>query len=218
MSSGAGSWSEGRQRTLIAKMKHARVRLAKISKRRLVLVALALCGASAGLAFLLPPSTRGVANATAAPNAIAGRGDDVVLASSPIGSAVRTIQGTVVSIDAQRSALAVDAGGNSVTELLAAPDALQFAPGDVVTVDARRYGDREWLVSQERCNDAPWDLSGAVTGAVENIDRSNGTLDLDGLVLRAHPEQLRALFPGQRVTLQFARRGGHLWISTPCRP
>lgn len=53
---------------------------------------------------------------------------------------------------------------------------------------------------------------GRLVGSVDRLDRERGVLVVDGRALRAHPEDLDAVLPGQAISVEYAQIGNTRWV------
>ncbi len=87
-----------------------------------------------------------------------------------------------------------------------------LAPGDAVSLRFRAYGEETWLWPPADGGDVSrFTTWGTLTGPVEGVDPFGGALRVGGQPLRAHPEEVASLLPGERITLRFARVGEVWW-------
>lgn len=87
-----------------------------------------------------------------------------------------------------------------------------LAPGDAIDLRFRIYGSETWLWPPTTGDVASrFGTWGTLTGPVEGIDPFGGALRVGGQQLRAHPEHVASLLPGERISLCFARVGDVSW-------
>ncbi|MFZ9887038.1 MAG: hypothetical protein ACO3JL_05995 [Myxococcota bacterium] len=126
-----------------------------------------------------------------------------------------TIQGTVNGLDFNRGIISLASGGGNV-QLRARPmDIANLNPGDVVALQFANYQGALWVVPEKGADIAPQHFAqfGTLTGTVDQVNKALGTITVRGQTLRAHPEQLEAVIPGQFVSLGYANVSGTNWLA-----
>jgi len=141
-------------------------------------------------------------------------GTNIVEAERPERAIVQdrfVSQGVVTAIDFSAGVATLEVGEQQSLVLHAKPTALIWIPGNVVALEHRRYGDHEWLPLTE---DPDISVASTATfhGTVERVDRTAGVLIVDGVKLRAHPEKLRGVMPGQRWIVSLENLSGSDWV------
>lgn len=126
-----------------------------------------------------------------------------------------TIQGTVNQLDFQRGVISLSSSGGNV-QLRARPmDIVNLNPGDVVALQFSNYQGALWVTPDQAGQVQPQHFAqyGTLTGTVDNVNKALGTISVRGQTLRAHPEQLEAIIPGQFVSLGYANVSGQNWLA-----
>ena len=134
-----------------------------------------------------------------------------------------TANGVVRDLDFARGRLSLQAGdGERTVTFNARPEDLAgLTQGDVVTIAYRNYQDQLWLAPGGGYGGASGYFGaesfanyGELRGTVTSVDRGRGRLEVAGRTLRAHPEQLSDLFPGQFVEVTYVAIGGNAWLDS----
>ena len=144
---------------------------------------------------------------------------------------VGTIQGPIQSLDFDRGLIRIRAGGGTTVALNARPqDLVGLNPGDVASVSYLNYNGVLWLypdgggygggygggggfgVGGGFGGVGDFAQAGEVTGTVQNVDRQRGRITISGRTLRAHPEELENVYPGQFVSVGFVQIGKSRWV------
>lgn len=141
-------------------------------------------------------------------------------------SSIATVRGTVQDLDFLKGAIAIRSNGR-VWRLHAHPqDLAGLNPGDVAALTYGNYGGQLWLepgggdasgsygAGFGAVNLDTFAISGEVTGTVQSVNRSAGTLRVADHTLRAHPEQLSGLYPGAFVSVGYAQIGSQRWLDS----
>lgn len=144
-------------------------------------------------------------------------GDTATAPQSPVPAGVGgsgVLRGLVMEVRAAEGRVSVDAMGR-VVRLDACPwDLRGLAPGVIADVDYADYGARRWVVGRGPAEpDRGFAQYGRVVGAVGAVDVPAGSLELGNRTLRAHPDALLPLTPGQRVRVDFRLVDGVDWAS-----
>lgn len=134
-------------------------------------------------------------------------------AGTDLQQSVGTVQGAVRSLDYDAGRLVLDTGAGEV-RLHARPlDMATLNPGDVVSVAYASYDGNLWVTpgDEARALDS-FAVNGTVTGMVSSVDKATGRFGIRGQTLRAHPEDMEQLVPGQFVQVDYARVAGTDWV------
>ncbi len=126
-----------------------------------------------------------------------------------------TIQGTVNGLDFNRGVISISSSGGNV-QLRARPmDIVNLNPGDVVALNFANYQGALWIVPDQAGSVQTQNFAqyGTLTGTVDQVNKALGTITVRGQTLRAHPEQLGAIIPGQFVSLGYANVSGTNWLA-----
>ncbi len=126
-----------------------------------------------------------------------------------------TIQGTVNGLDFNRGIISLSSSGGNV-QLRARPmDIANLNPGDVVALQFANYQGALWLQPDQAGSVQAQNFAqyGTLTGTVDQVNKAVGTITVRGQTLRAHPEQLQAIIPGQFVSLGYANVSGTNWLA-----
>ncbi|MBX3469371.1 MAG: hypothetical protein KF878_21060 [Planctomycetes bacterium] len=126
-----------------------------------------------------------------------------------------TVQGVVGGVDYGRG-LAQIIGEQGIFVLHASPDQLaDLTPADQVSLDFADHAGHLWITD--------YDVEGAravfrttdrVTGQVTNVDHQSGIIIVRGQPLRAHPEVLQQVTPGQTVEVSYGQLQNVPWVVT----
>jgi hypothetical protein len=127
---------------------------------------------------------------------------------------IGTVQGTVDQLDFQEGLLTLRSADGDV-EIRARPmDITNLNPGDVVAIDFSNYNGVLWLQPEDADLDAEsFAQFGTLTGNVSEVDKTEGTITVRGQTMRAHPDQLLPIVPGQFVSLGYANIAGTNWVA-----
>lgn len=173
---------------------------------------LPLCGTAVVAAGVFLASWPGAQAAPTSPVMTAGH---LAPTGPELGAVSGSFRGEVIGVDLPRGRAFLSANGEA-RALRGTPSQLRgLVPGDVVRLGFRTYGDEVWLWPDAPDDDnrgfATW---GVLTGPVEGLDPFGGKVRVGGQDLLAHPEVVRRLVPGERVTLRFTRVGPTLWTGS----
>ncbi len=167
---------------------------------------------SAGLALLAPLPV--VAQAESSDNA-------VVEENTAVSG---TVQGIVANVNYRNGFLAIRSGYDTVT-LRGTPSQLSgMMIGDNVSLHFDSYANRNWISTRGGLGiGGTGDLSGfaqsgKVTGVVTGVDKADGIVALSGgfgtgVRLRAHPEVIGDLIPGQYINFSYVNVQGIDWLT-----
>lgn len=139
---------------------------------------------------------------------------------------VGTISGTVHSIDYGNGRVTIHGadGGRRIT-LNADPGELAgLTPGDVISVSYVNFNGNLWVddgyggfgggyVGGFGYGYGEYADEGVVVGRVSGLDKARGVVTIGGRTMRAHPEELADLLPGQFVEADFVNVDGRRWAT-----
>jgi len=129
-----------------------------------------------------------------------------------------TIRGAVTKLHLGSGRVVVRSGKKYLS-VHAVPDELaDLLPGQVVALPYARYGRKRWVPHGRRELDGRhFARNGEARGAVDALDKGLGYLEVQGLLVRCHPEALTGIYPGSFVRLSWARIGREVWLRGPIR-
>jgi len=127
-----------------------------------------------------------------------------------------TVEGTARSIDLARGTVTIESGGQEVTLQAHPSDLARIDAGETVSLDFTSYPDgSQWLEPTADASDVleQSDSVGQLQGQIEAIDEDAGIVAVGGQTLRAHPDQLEALEPGESVSVSYAEVEDTPWVA-----
>ncbi len=123
------------------------------------------------------------------------------------------VRGTVQNVGLQQGLVAIQSGGNVVT-LHATPSELaNLNPGDTVALQYASYGGQPWVMPSGAQGTASYGSTAQLTGTVDAVDQNAGIIAVRGTRLRAHPQQVQNVVPGQYVTVTYANVQSTPWVA-----
>lgn len=133
------------------------------------------------------------------------------------------VRGTVQNVDLAQGSVTIRSGAQAPVTLRARPSEIaSLSPGDSVSLPFSTFGGVKWVAEgqgtqgqqqQQQMGQSPNARSGQLTGTVSSIDKTNGTITVQGQTFAAHPQQLQDIAPGQQVTLSYSQFGQVPWLS-----
>lgn len=140
------------------------------------------------------------------------------------GTAVQgTVQGSIADLDFTKGLVTVRTARGDLTLSAHPQDLRGLNPGDVASLDYYNYNGARWLepdgfsgtrYRSGTTNGRDFSLSGELTGTVQSVDRQNGTVRVAGHTVRAHPEDVADLYPGQFVQIEYFEVEGERWADS----
>jgi hypothetical protein len=125
-----------------------------------------------------------------------------------------TIHGTVESVSPSDGRIAIQSG-NNVVSLEAKPDTIaSLSPGDDVSLSYKSFEGKPWVISRGT-GQAIQPSAGTtqqLTGTVQSLDKSSGTIAVQDLKLRVHPQDVENITPGETVTVSYANVQNVPWV------
>lgn len=136
--------------------------------------------------------------------------------TEPTAHPTASMRGTVKQIEAAKGELTLDTDAGPQTLHVRPFDVDTLTPGEIVQVTYGRYGDQMWVIPAEGWEQASRkpEEETRMTGTIDEMDRTAGTMTVSGRKLRVHPHQLAALRPGQTVDATLVMVAGQSWILT----
>jgi hypothetical protein len=140
--------------------------------------------------------------------------------SSRGGTAVMgTVQGSVADLDFTQGLVTIRTARGDVTMRAHPADLRGLNPGDVAAMEFYDYDGEQWLrpggASGRRTrtlsSTRDFSLSGELTGTIESVDRQTGHIIVEGHLVRAHPEDVSGLQPGQFARIRYFEVEGERW-------
>lgn len=128
------------------------------------------------------------------------------------------IRGEVQNVDLAKGELKVKKSGEEQEELTlhGSPDQIrQYQEGQQVNVDVRKFGENHWITSQGATASAAGGQT--VSGEVANLDKEKGEIELsegEPRSLKANPQELEQIQPGQQVSVTYEEVEGENWVSS----
>jgi hypothetical protein len=130
-----------------------------------------------------------------------------------------TVQGSVQSLDFERGKLSMRTTQGLLTLNARPQDLVGLNPGDVAGVTFLDYGGSLWLepgagglYGGGLAGD--FGFAGEVTGTVQRVDRQRGLIQVAGRTLRAHPEDVSGVYPGQFLSIGYVQVGNTAWTDS----
>lgn len=136
---------------------------------------------------------------------------------------VGTVQGSVASLDFEHGRLTMNTAGGRIAINARPQDLVGLNPGDVASVTFLNYNGARWLEPGGGYGSfgsfggglgGGFAFAGEVTGTVRGVDRQRGLINVDGRTLRAHPEDVSDVYPGQFVSVGYIQVGNTAWADS----
>ncbi|WP_373048784.1 hypothetical protein [Vulgatibacter sp.] len=161
----------------------------------------------------------GVLAAALVPGAALARGPDASeQAQTRTESQQRQVrvQGIVEDVDYDAGTVALRSGSGEALELRGSPEQIQqLGTGDRVDLQFRDFDGTLWLTSSggpAAGAGLETARAGEVEGTVASVDPAAGTITVRDQTLRAHPEVIEEVQPGQFVSLSYAELQQVPWV------
>ncbi len=128
-----------------------------------------------------------------------------------------TVAGSVQSLDFESGQLVMNTAGGRFAINARPQDLVGLNPGDVAQVTFLNYNGARWLEPGAGYgagfggigND--FAFAGELTGTVQRVDRQRGAITINGRTLRAHPEDVSGVYPGQFLSVGYIQVGRTAW-------
>lgn len=132
---------------------------------------------------------------------------------------VGTVQGSVQSLDFENGRLTMRTTQGLIGLNARPQDLVGLNPGDVASVTFLDYGGARWLEPggggfYGGGFGGDFGFSGEVTGTVQRVDRQRGLVQIAGRTLRAHPEDVSDMYPGQFLSVGYVQVGKTAWADS----
>lgn len=135
----------------------------------------------------------------------------------------QTIRGVIEKLDLRESQLSLrpteEGAAKQALTMEARPfDLVGLKVGDSIQARYTDHNGTLWFVprggfEKEPPKSASISEVNRLSGTISNIDRERGMVSVQGRDLRAHPEQVSKLIPGQYVSLSYAQVGESPWVA-----
>lgn len=133
-----------------------------------------------------------------------------------------TVQGSVASLDFEHGRLTMNTAGGRISINARPQDLVGLNPGDVASVTFLNYNGARWLEPGAGYGGgfyggglgSGFAFAGEVTGTVRGVDRQRGLINVDGRTLRAHPEDVSDVYPGQFISVGYIQVGNTAWADS----
>lgn len=138
---------------------------------------------------------------------------------------IGTVQGSVASLDFEHGRLTMNTAGGRIAINARPQDLVGLNPGDVAAVTFLNYNGARWLEPGAGYGGgfgggfggglgSGFAFAGEVTGTVRGVDRQRGLINVDGRTLRAHPEDVSDVYPGQFISVGYIQVGNTAWADS----
>lgn len=138
---------------------------------------------------------------------------------------IGTVQGSVASLDFEHGRLTMNTAGGRIAVNARPQDLVGLNPGDVASITFLNYNGARWLEPGAGYGGGfggfgggglggGFAFAGEVTGTVRGVDRQRGLINVDGRTLRAHPEDVSDVYPGQFISVGYIQVGNTAWADS----
>lgn len=136
---------------------------------------------------------------------------------------IGTVQGSVAGLDFEQGRLVMNTAGGRIAINARPQDLVGLNPGDVASVTFLNYNGARWLEPGGGYGGygsfggglgGGFAFAGEVTGTVRGVDRQRGLINVDGRTLRAHPEDVSDVYPGQFISVGYIQVGNTAWADS----
>lgn len=133
---------------------------------------------------------------------------------------VGQISGSIASIDYGRGRIVVRGAeaGRTLTLNASPGELVGLNPGDVITATYADYNGNLWVTdgyggSSLGYGAGEYADEGVIVGRVSDLDKARGSITVGGRTMRAHPDELEDLLPGQFVEADYVAVDGRRWAT-----